>query len=573
LDGNLSSAINDYHRARQRAIIHDLLDRFTGGRKDLIPYEEVVKRLHAQPGVERGIREIPVEAIVGSVNRYTDFTRDFLPRSRVIPERWARVEVIVNRQSRVPPIEVYQIGEVYFVQDGNHRVSVSRQLGVKSITALVTEIHTHIPLLPTDSPDELILKSEYAGFLHRTELDESRPNARLEVTVPGRYAQLEEMIAVHQFYINSGKDAPVSYEQAAADWYDHWYLPLVEIIQAQGILQEFPGRTETDLVLWISEHRLLLEKEMASRVRPEDAARDLAEHFSKRPRRLAARIAAKIKQKWLPERLKSGPRPGQWRMERGLTGQPEALFDEILVPFKGGKSSWAALDQAILIAQREQGHIKGLHLRDSRQPEEDAFVELDQQFLERCQDAGVDCMLTSAAGEPNDMICQRARWNDLIVMSLEHPPAEELSSSPDHGFQRVVQTCPRPVLAVPGQPSPITRILLAYDSSPKASEALYITMYLAGKWNLPVAVVSVNQEHLHAGESLIRAGAYLEGYGVEPELIYKEGDAAGQILQAATSFGADLILAGGYGKAQRGAAGSSITALLRQTTIPVLICR
>lgn len=101
----------------------------------------------------------------------------------------------------LPPIDVYQIGEVYFVKDGNHRVSVARQMGATHIQAYVTQIETGVPLLPDVQPDDLILKAEYAGFLEETHLDQVRPGVDLNMTVPGQYDKLKEHIEVHRHYM------------------------------------------------------------------------------------------------------------------------------------------------------------------------------------------------------------------------------------------------------------------------------------------------------------------------------------------------------------------------------------
>ena len=181
----MGSAIADFHRARGRADLKELLARLKGESNQLLSYEEVRQKLQLQGGMERGVRDIPLDAIVGSVGRYEDFTRDFLPRGRIQPERWARVRLAATGLVGLPPIEVYQIGDVYFVQDGNHRVSVARELGAKYIQAYVTEVHSHVQLTPDIRPDKLILKAEYSQFLGQTRLEPAQTRSRLECQHPG----------------------------------------------------------------------------------------------------------------------------------------------------------------------------------------------------------------------------------------------------------------------------------------------------------------------------------------------------------------------------------------------------
>ena len=154
-----------------------------------------------------------------------------------------------TRLTGLPPIEVYNIGDAYFVKDGNHRVSVARQLGNETIQAYVTEVRTRVPMTADLTPDDLILKAEYADFLEQTHLDELRPDADLNVTIPGQYPKLLEHIAVHQYYRGLDLDREVSYLEAVAHWYDTVYLPIIELISERGIMRSFPDRTETDLYL------------------------------------------------------------------------------------------------------------------------------------------------------------------------------------------------------------------------------------------------------------------------------------------------------------------------------------
>src|SRR5581483_7050901 len=119
---------------------------------------------------------------------------------------------------------------------------------------------------PNTSPDELIIKSEYADFLDHTRLDELRPDADLSVTAPGQYALLEQEIEARRAYLAQTRGLEVSLPDAAADWYDQVYLPIVEAIREHGILHEFPNRTETDLYIWIAEYRAALEQELGWQV-------------------------------------------------------------------------------------------------------------------------------------------------------------------------------------------------------------------------------------------------------------------------------------------------------------------
>ena len=273
------SAIDDFHRARRQAALEKILAFFTGASLDLLSYEDVRRQFPVQGHVTRGLQEIPLSAIVGSVGRYRDFTRTFLPRHIVDANRWAQVKVAQVTQG-VPPISVYQIGEVYFVRDGNHRVSIAHQMGSKTIEAYVTEVKTPVPLEPDDQPDDLILKAEYADFLAQTGLDRSRPQANLSLTSPERYPLFLEHIAVHRYFMGLEQQREIPYEEAVSHWYDAVYLPVIQLMKEHGLLNDFPERTEADLYAWLAQHRAELEQEWGHIVQPDMAVAHLATQLS-----------------------------------------------------------------------------------------------------------------------------------------------------------------------------------------------------------------------------------------------------------------------------------------------------
>ncbi|MDY0091871.1 MAG: universal stress protein [Candidatus Vecturithrix sp.] len=251
------SALQDFRRARRQAQLEQILAFLKGTSSALLSYEEVAAKLKAVKTRQRELREIPIDAIVGSVNRYQDFTRNFLPKRDNDLERWTAIDVLATgAEGGLPPIEAYQIGEVYFVYDGNHRVSVARQLGATVVEAYITRVNVDVELTPDIQPDELILKAEYADFLAKTHLDRLRSlREDFQVTAPGKYEQLVEQIDIHRYFMAMEQQREIPYQEAVIRWYDDIYLPLVQIIEEQGILHDIPHRTATDLYLWVSEHR------------------------------------------------------------------------------------------------------------------------------------------------------------------------------------------------------------------------------------------------------------------------------------------------------------------------------
>jgi nucleotide-binding universal stress UspA family protein len=578
MSGQLPTSVQarqDFHRARWRAAIKEISARFTGKSLSLLSYEDVRHKLKGFSSTPRGLQDISLEAIVGSVGRYNDFSRDFLPLQDTIEERWVKVKVAVEQMAGLPPIEVYQIGNVYFVRDGNHRVSVARQLGSTYIQAYVTEVKTRIGLTPDVKPDDLIIKAEYAEFLDKTHLDKLRPRLDLSVTVPGQYQVLEEHIEVHRYYMGIEQERYISYDKACMHWYDDVYLPVVQAINEHGILWDFPNRTETDLFLWIAEHRALIESEVGWEVKPVAVAQDLASQFSSRRDRVASRLAEKVLDVVLPDELESGPPAGEWRrLKKESDGNN--LFSDLLVPISSDAGGWNALSAAIIVASREGSHIHGLHVipeeADRGAPEILAF---QQTFREQCRIAQVSGSLIITTGQISRQICSRSRWADLLVVNISYPPGTSPISRLSSGISYLIRRCPRPILCVPADITPLNRALLAFDGSPKAHEALFLSAYLASKWEIALTVLTVRQKGRKSEEALIQAKTYLDNLGIQAAYSAKVGNVVDKIMQTAEDTSSDFILMGGYRSSPlvEITVGSLVNLVLRESKLPLFICR
>jgi hypothetical protein len=192
------------------------------------------------------------------VGRYKDFTSAFLPRRTHVRQRWQRVKAAFFDQG-TPPIEVYQVGDAYFVIDGNHRVSIAQQDGMKTIEAYVTEYLTPVGLSADADLEEVITKAEYVEFLKKTKIDRLRPELEIVFTSPGNYQKLECLIEIFYDALKERYEEEVAYIDAILLWFDMVYAPAVNEIKKSGALERFPQNTAADLFIWMWKHQKNLE--------------------------------------------------------------------------------------------------------------------------------------------------------------------------------------------------------------------------------------------------------------------------------------------------------------------------
>jgi len=562
---HLSAAREDFRRARQRAAIEDLLARWQGKSSNLLSFEEVRRKLRATDMAERGLQDIPLAAIIGTTGRYAEFSRTFLPRSDANEERWAGVKQAVTDAAGLPPIQVYKIGDAYFVRDGHHRISVARELGAETIAAYVTEVQTRVPLSPEVQPRDLITKAEYAEFLEETQLDKLRPGLDLSLTEPGGYQRLREAIELYRALLEAERGQPVSATEALTGWYDNDYLPVIEIVRERGILRDFPGRTEADLYLWVAENATELRRELGWTVTPEAMASSLAEKVN-------VRLGQRLLNLVVPDALLDGPQPGAWRKERLEERYTRRLFEDVLVALSGGPDSWVALDQAIEVVSRESGRLLGLHVVAAETARTGKAAQaVKTEFEKRCAALPFSGTLAIDVGDIARRICERAAVADLVVLHLAHPPGAQPLERLTSGLSRIIRRCPRPILLVPGQATPLAQPLLAYDGSPKAKEALFVATYLAEDWGARLTVLAVAP----LPGALDYARQYLAFHEVQATFLEEDGPPVDTLLRVAAERAADLILMGGYSARPlvEVVVGSTVDGVLRQTHLPILICR
>ena len=504
-------ALEDFQRARRRARLEMVASWLSGKSSEMLQYDEIRRNVQLTESAAVHLEDIPLSAIVGSVSREADFSRQLLPLNESDNIRWAKVKQAFESQEGVPPIEVFQVGEAYFILDGHHRASVARQMGASHIQAYVRKVQSPVPLEPDDQIEDVVLKAERAKFITTTRLDETRPETDLRCTAPDGYAKLLEHISAHQYFMGIDQKREISYQDAVLHWHDTVYLPVIQVVRRDDLLSEFPVNTETDLYLWIMDRRTELEEKLNWKVDSFMAVNDFANQFGKRINRVFARQISKFVDAVLPDPLDVSPAPGIWRKQhsditQNVNNPPQGIFQNVLSTVTGDDSGWAVLDYALYVANKEGSFIGGLYVTSEDAIHADAPLE---EFRSRCRTAAVPGELAVEQGNVTRLVYERSFWADLVVLRLSHPPPLFFFGRLRSGLRTLIRRCTTPLLVVPPsvQPDPQTA-LLAYGGGAKADEALFLATYLANRWGIELHVVTIDRKGLDGNKLIDRARLY-----------------------------------------------------------------
>lgn len=252
-----ADAENDFLRARRGQVLSRLaawLRREPDDVNIMLPYDEVVAALGFLGERRIGTRVIRLDSIVGSVDRTRDFDRRFRPTSARVRERWERLALAQRRGEAVPPIEAYRVGDLHFVQDGHHRVSVAHALGLEVIEAYVTEVRTRLSAQGIRYRGDLIVKDHRRLFLERVPLA-GEARAAVLVSDPLDYARLGEHVEAWGFRLMQDENRFLDRAAVAGRWYAEEYLPVVGMLRAADLLGD---RTETETYLRVAGERYRL---------------------------------------------------------------------------------------------------------------------------------------------------------------------------------------------------------------------------------------------------------------------------------------------------------------------------
>jgi hypothetical protein len=273
-----SDAQNDFQRARRARVLADLGRRLRREPNDvafILPFEEVVEALGRVGEHYLGQRVVGLDSIVGTVDRTREFDRSFRPLSRRVRGRWERIAAAQRRGESMPPISLYKIGELYFVRDGHHRVSVARSLGRQDIDATVTEVQTRVGMAGDIRLSDLPLKGHERLFSERVPLSPEE-RARVVLSDPWQYAPLAGSVEAWGFRVMQERLAFMDRGEVARAWFADEYAPVVQMLSDGGYITA--AETEADAYMRVASQRYRLLRthqwtpEILERLREETAS-------------------------------------------------------------------------------------------------------------------------------------------------------------------------------------------------------------------------------------------------------------------------------------------------------------
>jgi hypothetical protein len=233
-----SDVENDFLRARRRQVLSRLAQRLRRGPDDvnlILPFDEVVAALGMAGEQRLGLQTIRLDSIVGTVDSRRDFDRRFRPTSSRVRQRWERLALAQRRGEPIPPIDVYRVGDLHFVRDGHHRVSIAMATGMSTIDAYVTEVRTMVPAAGIHSRGDLLMKSYERIFRARVPLPPSA-YAQITFTDPWGYAELGEAVEAWGFRCMQAEGRFIDRERIARRWYAEEFTPVVRMLRAADLV-------------------------------------------------------------------------------------------------------------------------------------------------------------------------------------------------------------------------------------------------------------------------------------------------------------------------------------------------
>lgn len=293
----LQEAENDFAKARNKALFNEIQHFLNPEEASMISLKAVKKLIKTETETYIGMQVVPISKIIGSEGRYKDFDNQFFPKRSVVKERWEHVDEAIIKDIVLPPIKVYELGGLYFVRDGNHRVSVAKAKGVEFIDAEVISLQTEIRLSPVRTLQGMIkqiIAYEKRNFYFETNFGDITEYWCLDFSTAGQYDKIYEHILTHKYFINQSKTEEISMEEAILSWYETVYMPVVNSIEKCNIMKYFKNHTVSDLYMFIISFYDELKKKFGEDLPLEEIVYDIKKERKTNPVKKAKNLLNKL---------------------------------------------------------------------------------------------------------------------------------------------------------------------------------------------------------------------------------------------------------------------------------------
>ncbi len=277
-----SQTEEDFFKARNKALFNEIQHFVNQEESQLLSFNDVKQMLKPQNEIYLGMQEVPVNLIAGSEGRYYDFDNHFFPKNIHLKTRWERIDEAHLTDVILPPIKLYEIGGLYFVRDGNHRVSVARSKGVECIDAEVVSLKSEIKLKPGMTKAKIqkeVINYEKRVFYMETAFGDITDFWKLDFSATGQYDVIYNHILTHKYFINQDKTEEISMPDAVLSWYENVYSPVVSVIKKRKIMRKFRGRTTSDMYVWLIKYWDELKTKFGGDIELDDIAEGFTQQF------------------------------------------------------------------------------------------------------------------------------------------------------------------------------------------------------------------------------------------------------------------------------------------------------
>ena len=560
-------ALEDFKRARSKAAMQRFWAGVKGESLDLLQFDEISAKLHAVNKSGKVLKSVPLNKIIGSVGRTSDFDRSFLPLNDADEHRWANVKthMISPVTKGLPPVDLYKIGEAYFVLDGNHRVSVAKQAGFEEIEAYVTEIKTKVAIDSNLTAEELIRKAAYADFLEATRLDEYIPGVDFILNKISNYELLKEHISVHRYYMGLDAGNPIDEKEATLHWYDQVYLPVVAVISDSGLQWVIKDLTLTDLYLWVLDQQTHLQETLDMPVSTENALEYSVSLEGKTLRPPTEKLGQVVDETLQDAEDETEVKPLQ-----------ECMFRDILVGLSDADENLDAVWQAIFVNRCQDGNIRGLHVLQGIEAGEQNRKDLEDRFYAILDEARMRGKFLTVEGTVSKTVAIQSLLSDLLVLKLNFPMTGSWMNRLSHGIPAILRLGKRPILIVKGPARPLNDLLLLYDGSLKSKEGLFISAYFAAAFGSRLSILSMNTPGIKLDKQVNEGKRYLDKHNIAYRYFAEEGkNLAERVNSLVSELNISMVICGGYngtGLLDR-IIGTDVDEILNRVNVPVLICQ